>query len=116
MKPGIHPEYVACQVTCACGNSFTTRSTKPVLKLEICSACHPFFTGRQKLVDTAGRVDRFQKRFARTGGKMVERKPVRAVKVKKLQTHQPKGRVLSTAPKKAEKPEKKAEKKTDRKS
>ena len=63
MKPNIHPEYKECTVTCACGNTFVTRSTVGDLKVEICSACHPFFTGKQKLVDTGGRVDRFKKRF-----------------------------------------------------
>ena len=66
MKPGIHPEYVEITVTCACGETFKTRSTrKGDLHVEICSACHPFFTGKQKLVDTAGRVDRFNKRYGK---------------------------------------------------
>ena len=66
MKPGIHPEYVDITVTCACGETFKTRSTKKGdLHVEICSACHPFFTGKQKLVDTAGRVDRFNKRYGK---------------------------------------------------
>ena len=63
MKEGIHPAYKDVEVRCACGNTFKTRSTKPELHLEICSACHPFFTGRQKLIDTEGRVERFTKRF-----------------------------------------------------
>ena len=63
MKAGIHPEYESVTVTCACGNTFETRSTKSDLRLEICSACHPFFTGKQKLVDSAGRVERFQKKY-----------------------------------------------------
>ncbi len=63
MKPGIHPKYFDVEVRCACGNTFKTRSTKPELHLEICNACHPFFTGRQKLIDTEGRVERFTKRF-----------------------------------------------------
>ena len=66
MKQGIHPEYNEIKVQCACGNSFTTRSTrKEELHVEICSECHPFFTGKQKLVDTAGRVDRFNKRYGK---------------------------------------------------
>lgn len=66
MKSGIHPEYKEITVTCACGESFKTRSTKKEdLHVEICSACHPFFTGKQKLVDTAGRVDRFNRRYAK---------------------------------------------------
>ena len=63
MKKDIHPKYVECRVTCACGNSFETRSTVPSLHVDICSACHPFFTGKQKFVDTAGRVEKFQKKF-----------------------------------------------------
>ena len=63
MKEGIHPNYQEVEARCACGNTFKTRSTKPELHLEICSACHPFFTGRQKLIDTEGRVDRFNKKF-----------------------------------------------------
>ena len=63
MKQGIHPKYEAARVVCACGNTFETRSTKPKINVEICSACHPFFTGKQKFVDTAGRVEKFQKKF-----------------------------------------------------
>ena len=63
MKEGIHPKYAEVEARCACGNTFKTRSTKTELHLEICSACHPFFTGRQKMIDTEGRVDRFQKKF-----------------------------------------------------
>jgi large subunit ribosomal protein L31 len=65
MKTGIHPDYVECQVHCSCGNEFTTRSTVPSLRVELCSECHPFFTGKQKLVDTGGRVDRFNRRLAK---------------------------------------------------
>jgi large subunit ribosomal protein L31 len=63
VKEGIHPKYQEVEVRCACGNTFKTHSTKPELHLEICSACHPFFTGRQKLIDTEGRVERFTKKF-----------------------------------------------------
>ncbi len=63
MKEGIHPKYEETTITCACGNVIKTRSTKKDIKVEICSKCHPFFTGKQKLVDTGGRVDRFKKRF-----------------------------------------------------
>jgi large subunit ribosomal protein L31 len=63
MKAGIHPKYAKTTITCACGNSIETRSTAKNLHVEICSACHPFFTGKQKLVDTAGRIERFNKRF-----------------------------------------------------
>jgi large subunit ribosomal protein L31 len=65
MKPGIHPNYVEAQVTCACGNTFTTRSTKPVLRTDLCNVCHPFYTGEQRIVDTAGQVERFMKRVDR---------------------------------------------------
>ena len=66
MKPEIHPAYEEMTVTCACGETFKTRSTKKGdLHVEICSACHPFFTGKQKLIDTAGRVDRFNKRYGK---------------------------------------------------
>jgi large subunit ribosomal protein L31 len=68
MKSGIHPEYVEAQVTCACGNKFTTRSTKKNIHIDICSACHPFFTGKMKFVDTTGRVERFRKKFAGSYG------------------------------------------------
>lgn len=63
MKEGIHPKYQQARVTCACGNSWETRSTLPSIHVEICSHCHPFFTGKQKLVDTAGRVERFYQKY-----------------------------------------------------
>jgi large subunit ribosomal protein L31 len=63
MKEGIHPEYPAAQVTCACGNTFVTRSTRGDFQVDVCSSCHPFYTGTQKLIDAAGRVDRFRKRY-----------------------------------------------------
>lgn len=63
MKEGIHPKYVTATVTCACGNTFTTRSTKPVIRVEICSTCHPFYTGKQKIVDTEGRVEKFMQKY-----------------------------------------------------
>ena len=65
MKPNIHPNYVESRVVCACGETFTTHSTKKEIHVEICSVCHPFFTGKQKLVDTAGRVERFQRKYGR---------------------------------------------------
>ncbi len=63
MKKGIHPEYVDCTVKCACGNTFVVKSTKPELTIDICNECHPFFTGSQKIVDTAGRVEKFKKKY-----------------------------------------------------
>lgn len=65
MKPDIHPNYQQATVHCACGNNFDTRSTQPEIHVEICSHCHPFFTGKQKLIDTAGRVERFRQRYAK---------------------------------------------------
>jgi large subunit ribosomal protein L31 len=86
MKAKIHPDYVECNVVCACGCEFTTRATKDAIKVEICSECHPFYTGKQKIVDTEGRVDRFRQRQklsearqaeadARTKKKTVSEKP-----------------------------------------
>ncbi|HOJ78795.1 MAG TPA: 50S ribosomal protein L31 [Bacillota bacterium] len=65
MKEGIHPQYNTVQVTCACGESFESGSTKKEIRVEICSKCHPFFTGKQRIVDTGGQVDKFKKRFER---------------------------------------------------
>lgn len=65
MKQGIHPNYIPVTVTCACGEVFHTRSTVPNLRVEVCSKCHPFFTGREKLIDTEGRVERFQRKYGR---------------------------------------------------
>jgi large subunit ribosomal protein L31 len=67
MKSDIHPQYVEAHVRCSCGNTFTTRSTKPELHVELCNECHPFFTGKQKLVDSGGRVERFQRRYGQRG-------------------------------------------------
>jgi large subunit ribosomal protein L31 len=76
MKPDIHPAYNTTTVTCGCGNTFTTRSTSPTgsLTVEVCSACHPFYTGKQKILDTGGRVARFEKRYA------AARQPAQAAK------------------------------------
>ena len=63
MKKGIHPNYQECKVTCACGSTFTTRSTVPKIEVEICSQCHPFYTGKQKYIDTAGRIEKFKKKY-----------------------------------------------------
>ncbi|GAG14045.1 unnamed protein product [marine sediment metagenome] len=63
MKKGIHPKYEKSTISCACGNSFETGSTKKNMKVEICSVCHPFFTGKQKIIDTAGRVERFNRKY-----------------------------------------------------
>ena len=63
MRKDIHPKYVECEVTCGCGERFVTRSTRPTIKVEVCSKCHPFYTGKQRLMDSAGRVEKFQKRW-----------------------------------------------------
>jgi large subunit ribosomal protein L31 len=65
MKQGIHPEYGTSVISCACGNRIETRSTQPEISVEICSVCHPFYTGKQRLVDTAGRVERFKRKYAK---------------------------------------------------
>jgi large subunit ribosomal protein L31 len=88
VKAAIHPKYQEVVVRCACGNTFKTRSTKPELHLEICNMCHPFFTGRQKLIDTEGRVERFTKRFGAqtTEGRkaqVTKNKVAKATKAKK---------------------------------
>ena len=69
MKEKIHPKYIECTVTCGCGNSFKTRSTVEKINIEICGKCHPFYTGKQRFIDTAGRVEKFQKRYGWTAGK-----------------------------------------------
>lgn len=112
MKEGIHPKYVEATVSCACGYTFKTRSTKPTIKLEICSNCHPFFTGKQKLIDTAGRVEKFQKRFVSTEGKTVVKKQAEKKVIRKKATSK---KLLSSTPKKvvktvAEKKESKKDK------
>ena len=69
MKADIHPDYVVATVKCSCGNTFTTRSTTSDLHVELCSECHPFYTGKQKLVDSGGRIDRFERRYGQRTGK-----------------------------------------------
>lgn len=66
MKTDLHPEYVTARVSCTCGNEFLTRSVKPEIRVEVCNNCHPFYTGKQKLIDTGGRVERFQRKLARS--------------------------------------------------
>jgi len=75
MKEKIHPKYVECAVTCGCGNTFVTCATKDKINVEICSKCHPFYTGKHKLVDSAGRVERFQKRWGKTSMMNVASEP-----------------------------------------
>ncbi len=84
MKAGIHPAYEEVKVICACGSTFKTRSThKGDLRVEICSSCHPFFTGHQKLVDTEGRVDRFQKKYAKARELQAQKKAASDAKAAK---------------------------------
>jgi len=78
MKEGIHPEYVACTITCSCGATYHTRSTRPQIHIEICANCHPFFTGQQRFVDTAGRVEKFRRKY-----KTSDPKPQTSVKKEK---------------------------------
>lgn len=89
MKQGIHPDYVECTVRCSCGNTFTTRSTKSELKIDICNACHPFYTGTQKLIDTGGRVQRFADRFGSAkeavAQREAEKKAAKAAKAAELE-------------------------------
>ena len=79
MKQDIHPEYVVATVHCSCGNTFQTRSTRSELRVEICSNCHPFYTGKQKLVDAGGRVERFQRRYAKQQAEQAEAAKARVV-------------------------------------
>ncbi len=90
MKEGIHPQYKEVKVVCACGNTFMTRSTKPAINVDICSKCHPFFTGKQKIVDAEGRVEKFKKKYAQ-----VPEKPVKAAVVQE----KPKPVAVKTKPK-----------------
>ena len=89
MKQGIHPEYVECTVKCSCGNTFTTRSTKPELKIDICNVCHPFYTGQQRFVDTGGRVQRFADKFGsakeQVAAREAAKKAERAAKAAELE-------------------------------
>ena len=80
MKPKIHPEYMDCKVSCGCGVTFTTRSTRKEIHVEVCSACHPFFTGRVKFMDTAGRIEKFNKKYApaKTAAKKSDAAPAAA--------------------------------------
>ena len=80
MKQGIHPEYVECTVKCSCGNTFTTRSTKSELKVDICNVCHPFYTGQQRFVDTGGRVQRFADKFGSAKEQVAAREAAKKAK------------------------------------
>jgi large subunit ribosomal protein L31 len=89
VKQGIHPRYIAATVTCACGSTWTTRSTKPSLSVDVCSTCHPFYTGEQRIVDTAGQVERFMRRLEGAQGaprrKKAERRQAKAEQRARIQ-------------------------------
>jgi len=98
MKPGIHPNYVEATVTCSCGNTFTTRSTRREIRTDLCSTCHPFYTGEQRIVDTAGQVERFAKRMeaaAANAGKVSKRQ-------RRLQAYAERANAQNEAPAAAE--------------
>ena len=109
MKENIHPNYEFVEAVCAFGNKFMTRSTAKTLKLDICAACHPFFTGKQKLLDTEGMVEKFNKRFAKTEGKTLVRKPKTEVKAKAKLAKKPVVAKKAATKKPAKKAEAKAE-------
>ena len=98
MKEGIHPNYVESTVTCACGYSFKTYSTKPVIKLDICSGCHPFFTGKQKLIDSAGRVERFKKKYKELKPSVSKPKESKVSKDKKKMQQIRRKKILTSVP------------------
>ena len=83
MKQGIHPEYVECNVRCSCGNTWTTRSTKSEMRVDLCDKCHPFYTGTQKLVDTGGRVQRFADKFGGAAAQLKKAEEAKAAKAAK---------------------------------
>jgi large subunit ribosomal protein L31 len=83
MRQGIHPNYVIAHVRCSCGNEFTTRATKPEIRVELCNQCPPFYTGKQKLVDSGGRVERYKQRYAKTQAKQAQAAKVEAKRKQK---------------------------------
>lgn len=104
MKEKIHPNYVDCIVRCACGYTFKTKSTKPEIKLDICGNCHPFFTGKQKLVDTAGRVEKFKKKYGEKIDITKQRRKVKKdKKVRKEKIKKTTAKILTSAPKRKRK-------------
>ena len=110
MREGIHPQYKAAKVTCACGSVIETRSTRGDFHIEICSSCHPFFTGKQKILDTAGRIERFKTRYAATPEKKVEAKPAApAPKAEPKKAEAKENRAAKRAKANAGKPKPKAE-------
>jgi large subunit ribosomal protein L31 len=91
MKDGIHPNYIDTVVRCGCGNTFATRSTVPEIKVDICNVCHPFFTGKLKFVDTAGRIEKFKSKFAGAGYASLKKKNVAEASLKKNVAEAPAG-------------------------
>ena len=98
MRKDIHPEYVEAKVVCSCGNTFTTRSTKPELHVELCSACHPFYTGKQKFVDTGGRVQRFADKFGNAADERAAEGSRRAARRARRPPRRPPRPLASLAP------------------
>jgi len=116
MKEGIHPKYEVCDVICACGNTFKTRSVKSVIKVDICSKCHPFYTGKNKIIDTEGRVEKFKKKYSAAEVSTKPKKTAKAKLPKVTPAHRkamPTG-VTKKMPKKIEKEHKKANKTQDK--
>lgn len=104
MKKDIHPKYEEATVTCVCGNTFTTRSTVKEISVEICAACHPFFTGQQKLVDSAGRVERFMKKYGKDYAAATEEEPKKAAPEAAPADEKPKAEAAPEAAPAEEKP------------
>jgi large subunit ribosomal protein L31 len=102
MKKEIHPKYEEATVTCVCGNTFTTRSTVKEINVEICAACHPFFTGQQKLVDSAGRVERFMKKYGKDYAAATEEEPKKGAPAGEKPAEKPKAEAKSAEEPKAE--------------
>ena len=117
MKKDIHPEYVDCTVTCTCGNTFQTRSTKSEIRVDICNACHPFFTGTQKLIDSGGRVQRFANKFGSAteavAAREAEKKAAKAAKAAEAEAAKKAEREAKAAAKAAEAAEATAEEATE---
>ncbi len=112
MKENIHPKYEICEVVCACGNTFKTRSTKPNIKVEICSNCHPFYTGKHKIIDTEGRVEKFRKKYSTIATQEKKSKDVKMAKVTPAHRKATPTGVAKKLPKKIEKPAKTGKKET----
>ena len=113
MKAKIHPKYQACNVHCACGNTFVTRSTQSKINVDICNNCHPFFTGKQKLLDTQGRIDRFKKKYANPptkSPKVVKAEAAAAAKAEKVAAAAKAAKAAKAAAKPAKEKKPKAEK------